>query len=122
MPTLTEGFHAGEWLISDNGPRSRDTITVTAALNTKIPTGTVLGKITATGKYVAHNNGAADGSQTAAAVLIYDIDSGAARDVKAAAYTRDAEVWGPMLNGGAGIASTPDVVAELDARGIVVRA
>ena len=95
---------------------------MTAALNTKIPTGTVLGKITATGKYVAHNNGAADGSQTAAAVLIYDIDSGAARDVKAAAYTRDAEVWGPMLNGGAGIASTPDVVAELDARGIVVRA
>lgn len=119
MPTLTQGLDTGEWLISDAGTRSRDNVTFTAALNTSYVTGTVLGKITATGKYVPHNNGASDGSQLAAAVLLTPVDSGAARDVKVVAFTRDCEVWGAKLNNGAGV--TSDQITELDSRGIAVR-
>lgn len=116
---LHEGMHPGEWLVSDSGTRARDEITVTVAADTAMVTGTVLGKITASGKYIKSLNAAADGSQVAAAILLYDIPAGAARDVKVAAYTRDCEVWGAKLNNG--VALETNVVAELDARGIVVR-
>jgi hypothetical protein len=119
MPSKTETLHAGEWLVSDAGNRSRDEATVTVALNTPMPSGTVLGKITASGKFIKSLNAASDGSQNSVAVLIYDIESGPARDVQAAIYYRDCEVWGAKLNDGAGVLA--DQITELDARGIVVR-
>lgn len=119
MPTLTEQIHIGEWLLSDAGLRSYEEVTVAASLNTPLPTGTVLGKITASGKYVKSLNASADGSQTAVAVLHTPVESGAARDVKVTVVTRDAEVWGAKLNDGAALEAT--VVTELDARGIAVR-
>lgn len=118
-PWKQEGMHPGEWLVSDSGTRARDEITVTVAADTAMVTGTVLGKIAASGKYIKSLNGASDGSQVSAAVLLYDIPAGEARDVKVAAYTRDCEVWGAKLNNGAGV--TADQITELDARGIVVR-
>lgn len=122
MPTVkTEGIHNGEWLISDSGTRSREQRTFTAALNTAYPSGTVLGKITATGKYVPSLNASADGSQAAVEILLYDVPAGSARDVQVATIARDAEVWGAMLNGGTALES--GVAAELLAQsGIVVRA
>lgn len=119
MPTLTEQIHVGEWLLSDAGLRSYEEVTVTATLNTAMPTGTVLGKITASGKYIKSLNAAADGSQTAVAILHTPIESGAARDVKVTVVTRDAEVWGAKLNDGAALET--GVATELDARGIAVR-
>lgn len=121
MPTVkTEGIHNGEWLISDSGTRSREQRTFTAALNTAYPSGTVLGKITASGKFVPSLNAASDGSQNAVEILLYEIPAGAARDVQVATIARDAEVWGAMLNGGVALES--GVAGELLTNsGIVVR-
>lgn len=67
---LTEGKHTGEFLVSEaNGTLSRDKATVTVAATTTLPAGLVLGRITATGKYVPYDNGAVDGSEVASAVL-----------------------------------------------------
>ncbi|MGM3109726.1 head decoration protein, partial [Bacillus cereus group sp. BC307] len=58
----------------------------------KLFAGMVLGKITASGKYKPYDNDNADGSQTAAAILVYDVDATSA-DVAAVAIVRLAEVW-----------------------------
>jgi hypothetical protein len=42
--------------------------------STKIPRGTVMGKVTATGKYVPYDDGAADGSEVAAGILGQGVD------------------------------------------------
>ena len=53
MTTLTEGLNRGEYLMSEaNGTRSRDAVIVTVAGGVALPSGTVLGKITASGKYI----------------------------------------------------------------------
>ena len=53
MTVLTQGMQPLEFLISEaNSSRSRDQATVTIAGAVALPSGTVLGKITATGKYV----------------------------------------------------------------------
>lgn len=47
MPTITQGFLTGEWLISEApGDRSRSNGTVTVAGGVALPSGTVLGQIT----------------------------------------------------------------------------
>lgn len=90
---FTEGRHSGEGLISEaNFHRSRDNIIIVSGAGVLAP-GTVLGKITASGKYEPATAAAADpdvGSQTAVAILLYGVDATSA-DVPAAAITRDAE-------------------------------
>jgi len=67
MTTLTEGKHPGGFLTWEaHRDYTRETITV--ASGTHQP-GTVLGKITTTGKYAAHDPVAVDGTETAVAVL-----------------------------------------------------
>lgn len=118
---LTEKIHTAEWLLSEaDGTRSRDVVTVTAASGVEIPTGTVLGKITASGKYIPSLNAASDGSQVAVAVLYNTIPApDSSGDVQATAITCDAEVWGAMLNSGAALES--GAVTELLTVGIKVR-
>ncbi len=95
MSSKSEGRYAGEFILSeDNGKRSRDVVTVTVAANTTLEAGTVLGKITATGKYVEYDNNAVDGTQAAAAIL-YDRQvngTGAGVDVAAVILNADSEV------------------------------
>ena len=67
MTTLTEGKHAGGFLVWE-ALRDYTRETVTIASGTLEP-GTVLGRITASGKYAAHDPAALDGSETAAAIL-----------------------------------------------------
>ena len=63
MTVLIEARHPGEFLMTEaNGQRSRETITIASGAGIIAP-GTVLGKVTASGKYVASAVGAADGSQ-----------------------------------------------------------
>ncbi len=57
-----------------------------AAATLKI--GTVLGKVTATGKYVVCEATAADGSEVAAAVLLQDLTLAATTDTNVLALTR----------------------------------
>lgn len=96
MTVLIEGRHPGEFLMTEaNGQRSRENITIASSAGIIAP-GTVLGKITANGKYLASAVGATDGSQTAAAIALNGCDA-TGSDVGIAAITRDAEVNGKIL-------------------------
>lgn len=96
MTVLTEGRYAAEFILWEQGPTySRDNITIASGAGVIAP-GTVLGKVTATGKYVASAVGASDGSEVAAAINVYPVDATSA-DVEVAAITRAAEVNGNIL-------------------------
>ena len=90
MTELTEGRHAGEFIVSEaNGSRSREHVTV--VLGQTLNAGDVVGKITASGKYAIYDDGAADGSEAAAGVLYAAVDASAA-DAAGVIVARDAEV------------------------------
>lgn len=68
MTVLTETIHSGAYLVSEaNGFLSREQVKV--ANTTKKLSGTVLGKVTATGVYDVYNPANSDGTQTVAGVL-----------------------------------------------------
>ena len=121
MTTLTESNHAGEHLISEaSGTRSRDAVTILSGQT--LVAGTVLGRVTASGKYAAHDPAASDGTQAAAAVLYAAVDASAG-DVGGTITARDAEVDSASLTWAAGI-SVPNksaAIAALAALGIIVR-
>ena len=67
MTTLVEGKHPGGFLVWEAfRDYTRETITVAAGT---LEPGTVLGQITASGNYAAHDPAAVDGTETAVAVL-----------------------------------------------------
>ena len=116
MTTLTQGYQTGEFLVSEApGARSRDQVTVTVAGAVALPSGTVLGKITATGKYIKYLNGASDGSQAVAGILWNELDP-VAGDIKATMIARNAEVIGAKLTG----SDAPGLV-DMALLGIIVR-
>ena len=115
MPVLTEGKHTAEFLLSEgNGIISRDEVVVSSAAGALVP-GTVMGKVTASGKYVAYSNVAVDGSDVAVAVLYAEVPD-LAVDQKAVVISRDAEVMTVELTG---LDATG--IADLAAKGIVCR-
>ncbi|MDO3434338.1 head decoration protein [Rhizobium sp. CBN3] len=75
---------------------SRDVVTILSGSG-KLDAGTVLAKITASGKYVPAVDAAADGSQTAIAVLAYGVDATSADVPDTVVIANDAEVKDPML-------------------------
>ena len=120
MPTKTQGYLTGEFLLSEGeATLSRDQATVTIAGGVGLPSGTVMGQITATSKWIKSLTGAADGSQNAKAVLLTDLSAAANGDTKAVLITRAAEVIGAVLNGGAGPLSGQ--ATSLGAAQIIVR-
>ncbi len=96
---LTEITHAGEFLLAEgNGSISRAEITIAAAAGAMVA-GTVLGKITASGKYIAYDDaGTDDGRRTAAGILYASVPDSAA-DQPAVAIVRHAEVSQGELTG-----------------------
>ena len=85
MTTLTETTHPGGFLVWEAlRDYTRETITVAAGT---LEPGTVLGRITASGKYAAHDPAAIDGTETAVAVLWGRADA-TAGDVPAVALVR----------------------------------
>lgn len=115
MPTLNEGKHAGEFILSEgNGSISREEVTIAAAAGA-LAAGTVMGKITASGKYVAYSNAAADGSEVAAGILYANVPD-LAVDQEAVIIARMAEVIGNALTG-----SDAAGIADLAAKDIIVR-
>lgn len=112
---LTEGPRTGAHLVSEsNGTRSREEITIAASAGEMVA-GTVLGKITASGKYAAYNNGASDGTEVATGIL-YAAVPDLAVDQKAVAHVRDCEVAKIRLTG---IDTAGE--ADLKALGVIVR-
>lgn len=115
MPALSQGKYTAEFLLSEgNGSISREEVIIAAAAGAMVP-GTVLGKLTATGKYVAYVDAAADGSGVAAGVLYAAVpDLGV--DQKGVAIVRNAEVMDSLLVGADANART-----ELRAIGVIPR-
>jgi len=110
----TEGAHAGEFLLSEgNGRISRETITLVSGQD--LSAGTVIGKITASGKYTAYADGNVDGSEVAAMILYANVDA-TSGDKEAVAISRYAEVSVVSLTG-----SDANGLADLLALGIVAR-
>ncbi|EPG4773439.1 head decoration protein [Pseudomonas aeruginosa] len=69
MMTKTEGFHAGEFLLSEGaGSISREQVTL-AATAKALPAGQVLGIVTASGQYAPYDDAATDGTEVAVAIL-----------------------------------------------------
>ena len=69
MTTLTEGKHAGGFLVWEVlRDYTRETVTLVSGAG-KLAPGTVLGRITTGGKYTILTPGASSGSQNAAGIL-----------------------------------------------------
>jgi hypothetical protein len=85
MTTLVEGKHAGGFLVWEAlRDYTREVVTIASG---RLEPGTVLGKITASGKYAAHNPTATDGTETAVAVIWGKADASGG-DVAAVAVVR----------------------------------
>lgn len=122
MVAKTDHLGAGAFIKSEaNGDLSRETVTILSGSG-KLLAGTVLGKITASGKYKPYDNDNTDGTQTAAAILVYDVDATSA-DVAAVAIVRLAEVWTSRLVWAATVLAGEKAPAyvELAAANIIVR-
>ena len=125
MTTLTEGRHAGGFIVWEAArDYCREVATIaTGGANPILEPGTVLGKITASGKYAAHDPAAVDGTETAIAVLWGKADATAA-DVDAVVLLR-----GPAIVNGndlvfTGTPTAPEIAAAhtaLAAVGILTR-
>ncbi|UGX90306.1 head decoration protein [Bradyrhizobium barranii subsp. barranii] len=122
MPTFNEGRHPAEFLLSEaNGQRSRGNITI--GQNQTIVPGSVLGQITASGQYIAHDPAAADGSQVAAAVALYGAVTGAGATAAISAIVREAEVNGKTLTTKTGLTAPQlaQISTDLAGKQIIVR-
>jgi len=121
MTTLTEGTHPGGFLVWEaHRDYTRETITVAAG---PLTPGTVLGKITASGKYAAHDPAATDGTETAVAVLWGKADASAG-DAPGVALVRGPAIVNRHDLVFAGSPSDPEIAAAhtaLVAAGILVR-
>jgi hypothetical protein len=121
MPTLTEGRHAGGFLVWEaSRDYCREVVTIDAG---QLEPGTVLGKITVGGKYVTHDPAASDGSQTAVTVL-WDKADASAGDVPAVAIVRGPAIVNRHDLVFAGTPSEAEITAAhaaLAAAGIIVR-
>jgi len=71
---LYEGSWPGAYLVSDDIHLSREVVTF-AKSAAPIPAGMVLGKVTASGKYVPLNPTAKDGSEKAAGISYDNVDA-----------------------------------------------
>lgn len=126
MTVFTEGKRATEGVLSEaNGMRSRDEVTIASGAGVIAPM-TVLGKITASGKFIpspAAEVSGSEGAEVAVAVNLYGVDA-TSSDVRVAVIARDAELNGNYLTydasrnlAGEQLAARVDLAAE----GIIVR-
>jgi hypothetical protein len=121
MTVLTEGRHPGGFLVWE-AARDYCREAVTIAAGTLEP-GTVLGRITASGKYAAHAPAATDGTETAVAVLWGKADASAG-DVTAVAVLRGPAIVNRHDLVFAGTPAEAEIAAAhaaLKAAGILVR-
>ena len=117
MTVLTETNHVGEFLLSeDNSTRCREEVTVTVSGATNWLSGTVLGKITGTGKYVKYDEGGTDDGRRVAAAVLYNELLPVAGDIQATIVARDAEVIEAKLTG-----IDANGIVDLATKGIIVR-
>lgn len=121
MATLTQTRGTANFLVSEaNGMyRSRDVGVVAAGAAPGLAAGTILGRLTAGGNYVAYDPGASTGAQTIAGILF----EAAVGTVKKTIVNKDCEVNGAHLvyQAGANDAAKATANAALRALGVIVR-
>ena len=115
MPTMNYDFRrSGCYLGESAAPNIiNEEIKVASGAGILFP-GTVLGKVTASGKYVAHDVTLANGAQTAAAILFHKVDATAADALTVATVNGPATINGNDLILKAGIVDA-DKLAALNA-------
>ena len=123
MPTVfTEAMNLGD-LLKFEAPilDSRDRVTVAAGQN--LPLGTVLGIVTASGKYKQIDPSADDGTQVAAGVLLQNCDATLADRDNGLVVARHAIVSDHALQWPEAItaAEKASAIAQLKALGVLVR-
>ena len=123
MPTVfTEAMNLGD-LLKFEAPNlySRDRVTVASGQN--LPLGTVLGIVTASGKYKQIDPSAEDGTQVAAGVLLQNCDATLADRDNGLVVARHAIVSDHALAWPAAITSAEQLaaIAQLKALGVLVR-
>lgn len=113
MPlTATENLGAGAFIKSEHSdPIVFDEVTVVSGSGV-VKAGTVLGRVTASGKFKPYDNDASDGSEVARVIALHTIDA-TSSDVKVAAVARLAEVWGDRLVWGAGVTTNGEKTAAI---------
>jgi hypothetical protein len=122
MASNTEGKYNGEFILAEcPGTISRSQGTVTVPASTTLSPGQVLGKLTATGKYVPFDNTATDGRESAAGVLYNELVNGtvSAADHAATIIDWSAEVRSSDLAWGT--ASSVIGLPQLAALGVKAR-
>lgn len=100
----------------------RDVVTVNEATATSYVVGTVLGKVTATGKYVVSKETATNGSEVPAAVVIAEYSVPATTDTKVLVLAKGPAIvskFGLQLDA-SWVGSEATVYAALEAKGINV--
>lgn len=121
---FTEGRHPGEFLLTEgNGQISREVGIIVSGSGVIAP-GTVLGRITASGKLAPSPATGSDGSESAVAVALYGCDATSA-DQKVAIIARSAEVKADALVFASSVndaAKRTAKATQLAAAGIIVRA
>lgn len=123
MSVLDEGKYPGEFLLAEMpGTISRDDVTVTVPADTTLNPGTVLGQVSATGKYVPFDDAASDGREDAAGVLFGKLvnDTVAPVDETAAIVNWSAEVRSADLEWEVGVDESKGL-ADLAALGVKAR-
>lgn len=122
MPTLTQAPNLGD-LLKYEAPNlySREQATVAAGQN--LPLGAVVGRETATGKLKELDPSASDGTEIAVGVLAKAVDATLIDRKDAILIARHAIVARGALIWPAGVttAQRAAAIAQLEARGIVVR-
>ena len=121
MAVTTEGKRTAEYLVSEpNGLRGRESATLVAGQN--LETGTLLGKITDSGKVTRYDPDASDGSESVFGILYANVDATDADAVGIAITVRDTIVRDSSLtySDGADAAAIATAVAELRTLGIVL--
>ena len=123
MTAKTMNPGTGSFLKSEaNGSLSREAIVLASGVGLVLA-GTVLGKVTAGGKYKPYDNDASDGTEVAAAILLAEADA-TSSDVAAVGIVREAEVWKSRLIWGAGVTTTGEktaAYADLAAKVVIAR-
>lgn len=104
-----------EWL-AWYSHRACDIGRVDVAAGQRLQSGTVLGRVTATGRLVKHDEAATNGAQTPVAFLGSPMMDGVAGTFPALVYAGEVVVFPGALNGGAGI--SPTTAAQLRAMGV----
>ena len=120
MVDQVEGFHSHEFIMSEaNGTRSRLVGVVTAPAD-GLAAGTVMGRLTSDGTYVAYDAGGSNGSEVAAGVLLNPASEGTTSNV---IFARDGEVAQNALTypDGANAAAITAINTALEGLGIFVR-